>query len=86
MTLLPKTVLEVYSVGGNIVSLDSKMRLLELFSGTGSVGRVFSEAGWEVISVDMDPSSGATHVADILVWSYQMTNKKNRKKKILDYI
>ena len=33
--------------------------LLELFSGTGSVGRVFREAGWDVTSVDLDPKAGA---------------------------
>ena len=45
-------------------------RLLELFSGTGSVGRVFAEAGWEVVSVDLDPKCGATHCEDILTWDF----------------
>ena len=31
-------------------------RLLECFAGTGSVGRVFEQAGWEVISIDILPS------------------------------
>ena len=29
------------------------MRLLELYSGTGSVGRVAEEIGYEVVSVDI---------------------------------
>ena len=42
------------------------MRLLELFSGTGSVGRAFSATGWEVFSVDLDPRSPADLHQDIL--------------------
>ena len=30
-------------------------RLLELFSGTGSVGRAFATLGWGVVSIDLDP-------------------------------
>jgi hypothetical protein len=44
------------------------MRLLELFSGTGSVGAVAAAEGWEVISVDCDKKANATHCADILRW------------------
>jgi hypothetical protein len=47
------------------------MRLLELFSGTGSVGKVFRDAGWEVTSVDMDREAGATITADIMKWDYR---------------
>ena len=44
------------------------MRLLELFSGTGSVGNVFKEHGWEVVSLDRDlPADIST---DILYWDY----------------
>ena len=46
------------------------MRLLELFSGTGSVGSAFASQGWEVISLDSDPKSDATIHEDILTWDY----------------
>lgn len=49
-------------------AVERDMRLLELFSGTGSVGEVFRERGWEVVSVDICPAPGAhcDIVADIL--------------------
>ena len=45
------------------------MRLLELFSGTGSIGRAFRSQGWEVHSLDILP--GATVQSDILNWDYR---------------
>ena len=48
------------------------MKLLELFSGTGSVGTVAKEMGWEVVSLDIDPKCEATHVADILSWDHRL--------------
>jgi hypothetical protein len=45
-------------------------RLLELFSGTGSIGRAFREKGWETISLDMNAKSGADIIADITKWDY----------------
>jgi len=47
------------------------MRILELFSGTGSIGRVFSNSGWEVTSLDSDPNTEATIHENILTWDYQ---------------
>jgi site-specific DNA-cytosine methylase len=44
------------------------LRLLELFSGTGSIGRAFEDQGWEVISVDNDPKAQATFRSDISEW------------------
>ena len=40
--------------------------LLELFSGTGSIGRAFRARGWDVFSVDIDPRANATLTADVL--------------------
>ena len=45
------------------------MRLLELFSGTGSVGNVAKDMGYDVISVDRDMI--ATHRCDIMQWDYR---------------
>ena len=45
------------------------MRLLELFSGTGSVGEVFRERGWEVVSLDRDLPADIR--CDIMDWDYR---------------
>ena len=47
-------------------------RILEPFSGTGSVGRAFGERGWEVVSLDVDPSRNPTICEDILTWDYKV--------------
>jgi hypothetical protein len=46
-------------------------RLLELFCGTKSVGKVFETAGYEVISLDFNKKFNATHTEDILNWDYK---------------
>jgi site-specific DNA-cytosine methylase len=43
------------------------MRVLELFSGTHSVGKICQEKGWEVISLDL---KGADINQNILEWDY----------------
>jgi len=46
------------------------MRCLEVFKGTGSVAKVFEAAGWEVVSVDIEPKFQPTHCVDVLEWDY----------------
>jgi hypothetical protein len=45
------------------------MNILELFSGTHSIGKVF--AGENIISVDLDPKFNPTHLVDILTFDYK---------------
>ena len=47
------------------------MRLLELFAGTGSIGRAFRDLGWDVISLDILPGHDIT--CDIMDWNYRAT-------------
>ena len=49
--------------------------MLELFSGTGSVGKVALALGYEVISVDRDMP--ATHQCDIMNWDYKQYPPKH---------
>ena len=48
------------------------MRCLELFAGTGSVGRWARAHGYdEVISVDVDPRAAATVFCDVMAFNYR---------------
>jgi len=55
------------------------MKLLELFSGTQSVGKVARELGWEVTSLDLKDADINT---DILKWDYE----KQYEPKHFDFI
>ena len=44
-------------------------RLLELFAGSGSVGRGFREKGWDVTALDIEP--GHDICCNILDWDYR---------------
>ena len=49
------------------------MNVLELFSGTGSVGKVCDKLGWNAISVDLELP--ATHECDIMNFDYKQYPK-----------
>ena len=57
------------------------MKILELFSGTGSVGKVFRENGHHVISLDL---KGADINCNILDWNYKTFNEEHIE--CFDYI
>jgi len=47
------------------------MKLLELFSGTGSVSKSVGHLYDEIISIDILEKFNPTEVADILKWNYK---------------
>ncbi len=49
------------------------VKVLELFSGTGSVGKCCKELGWDSVSVDL--ISEATHKVDIMLFDYKQYPK-----------
>ena len=49
------------------------MRLLDLFAGTGSIGNVGKEMGWDVISLDRDMEADIK--CDIMDWDYKVYPK-----------
>ncbi len=61
-----------------------KPKLLELFKGSGSVGKVAVKVGYDVVSVDLDPIYTPDIETDILDWDYKNFFKENNF--IPDYI
>tara|TARA_Y100001963_G_scaffold19974_1_gene25390 strand:- start:4211 stop:4816 length:606 start_codon:yes stop_codon:yes gene_type:complete len=50
------------------------MKLLELFCGTKSVGKVFEKYGYEVISLDIEKDFNPTICVDFMDWDYKSIN------------
>ena len=59
-----------YTCISRIIVYDMTRRVLELFSGTGSVGNVAKKMGYDVVSLDVTFPS--THECDIMKWKYKM--------------
>jgi hypothetical protein len=51
------------------------MRLLEVFCGTKSFGKVFEKHNWEVISLDNDAQWSPTILANVLDWDFKNFDK-----------
>ena len=49
---------------------EEKPRMLDLFSGTGSIAKAFRARGYQVITLDNLPKFGADICMDILAWDY----------------
>ena len=47
------------------------MKLVELFCGTKSVGKVFEKYGYEVISLDIEKKFNPTICSDFMEWDYK---------------
>ena len=47
-----------------------KLRALDLFCGSGSVGRDLAKRGYEVISLDLDPRCHPTVNMNIMEWNF----------------
>jgi len=52
------------------------MLVLELFAGTGSVGKNVKKKGYKVLSVDSDEKTNSDIITDILKWDYKKLNIK----------
>ena len=52
------------------------MKVLELFSGTGSISKVCNELGYEVISLDLEKKFKPDICVDIMKWDYKKDFKR----------
>ena len=51
------------------------LKVLELFCGTKSIGKVCEELGWESVSVDLEKKFSPDHLCDIMDFDYKQYSK-----------
>ena len=51
------------------------LKVLELFCGTKSIGKVCEELGWESVSVDLEKKFAPDHICDIMDFDYKQYSK-----------
>ena len=51
------------------------MKLLNLFSGTGSLSKAARQRGWETTDLDADPKCQADSVTDIMDWAVALQER-----------
>jgi hypothetical protein len=57
-----------------------RLKIFELFKGTGSVGKVANKLGLDVVSLDLDEKYEPDILTDILDWDYKKWAKDNNFK------
>ena len=53
-------------------AMTAPLRVLDLFSGTGSVSKAFRASGHEVYSLDLDPKFGPSICVNVLEWEFKL--------------
>jgi hypothetical protein len=56
---------------GQVARRGQPRRMLDLFCGTGSVGDVYRNLGYQLTSVDIDPQWRPDICVDVLEWDFQ---------------
>ena len=60
----------------NIFNVKTSPKALDLFCGKGSISKVLSKNGYEVVTLDINPNFNPTHTVNILDWDYWKYPKK----------
>ena len=55
----------------NVLQVDKRPRVLDLFCGTGSWDGPFRKLGWEVHTLDINPKFQPTICCDLLDWDFE---------------